>query len=373
MREVCITLRCLHLRVTAANGAATVIGVENVAVDWNDLEGQSNGKHRRIAIAALIHLGAGQAGAIGDASFVATNVRNSTITVSSSKFGYTGNALVTNGGSNTVVASTGVTGEIAVSGITTSVIDAGVATSAEVDGAGTTGTLDTATLTINKATFTVDNDASVDELTLKATVASTVTLDSITDKLTVAGSSSMTIKSAAFTTETVTKSLTGGATLTVDSTGAGAAVNFTNVQADTYKITGAPGANAVTVATGSNVYVNVDLGHATSSIASAAATASTNTVNLTVDKGQTGLVLTNIATANIANTATAASGAASTIDLTYAVLDAGTNKVVMTGTNDVKVTAGTAKTFDASGLTGSSSRSINALRSCWATHSAVGL
>lgn len=75
-------------------------------------------------------------------------------------------------------------------------------------------------------------------------------------------------------------------------------------------------------------------------------------MTLNVDKDQTGLVLTNIKTSTITASAAQATGAASAIDLTFAVLDAGTNNVVLKGADDVKVTAGTAASVDATDMTG---------------------
>lgn len=229
----------LNVTLTANNAAFRVAGIEAINVNWDS---------------------------IANAAFTATSVTGATITVGSERFGFTGNATITDAGANTIVAGTGLTGTLTVNGITTGNIDAGSAVAVSVAGAGTVGAVDKTTVTANAATFGVTNAASVDELTLQSTVASTITLDAISDKVTIAGDKSIVLKSGALTTEKVYNTLTDGATLTVQDTNAGA-TDMTNVQADTIKITaGTGGAASKTVAVGANVYLNVDLGNAASTI-----------------------------------------------------------------------------------------------------------
>jgi hypothetical protein len=227
-------------------------------------------------------------------------------------------------------------------------VDAGTATTVNITGDDSTG--ESVALTVGAATVAVNNvGGAIEAMTLSGSVATSVTLDAIGSSLTVAGDKSVTLTSGALTGETVTNSLTGAATLTVVNTAAGA-VDLSKVSASVIKTGAALGAASLTVATGAKLEVTGDLGNAASTIASAAATATTNTVDVTFSTvaSQTGVVFSNIKTANV----TAAAPSVTGTDLTFAVLDNGTNNINLSGANDVQVTLGTAKTFDASAATG---------------------
>lgn len=158
------------------------------------------------------------------------------------------------------------------------------------------------------------------------------------------------IKGAAadLTGRTITN--TGSGTLSVEvSTGTNVA-DLSKVATKSVSLTAAILGNALTVPTATTITTALDQGHASFTVSSAAVTAATNAVTfVNTAASQTGLSATNIKTFTVKSAATAVTG----IDATYAKLDAGTNDVVLTGTNDVKVTLGTAKTVDASALVGS--------------------
>jgi hypothetical protein len=225
-------------------------------------------------------------------------------------------------------------------------VDAGSATAVAFTAAAAT---DTVALTVN-GDIAVTGGAAIETATINATRASVVTLDAIGTSLAVTGVGDVTVKTAIanLDAETVTKSMTSGA-VTVNATGnAAASLDFSKIAANTIKLSGTIGANTITVASGQVVSLDVDAGNAASTITAAAATAGSNTVTVNTKTGQTGLVFTQIKTVNLVSAATQVAG----LDATYAVVDASTNNVTLAGTNDVKVTLGTAKNFDASGLNG---------------------
>lgn len=143
------------------------------------------------------------------------------------------------------------------------------------------------------------------------------------------------------------KSSTG--TVTVDITGAGA-VDTTKMAGVSAVILDAPaGAVSITVNSGVAVSTGIDQGNAAFTIAAPVATATTNAVTFNNSAAnQTGLVGSSVKTLTVNSAAPLVNG----VDATYAVLDNGTDNVVLTGTNDVKVTAGKAKSVDASTLVG---------------------
>jgi len=237
---------------------------------------------------------------------------------------------------NITAATTGTVGTL--------VVDAGSATTVAFTAA---SAADDVQLITNGA-VSVTGGVAIETLELNSAAASSVTLDAIGTTLDVTGSNNVTLISPLLTGEAVANSLTSGATLHVVNT-ATDAVDLSKIAADSFETGAALAANSLTLATGASLKVTANLGNAASTITSAAATASTNTMDVEfTSSAQTGVVFENIKTANI----TAAAPTVTGTDLTFTVLDAGTNDITVAGTNDVQVTAGTAANVDASGLAG---------------------
>lgn len=366
----------LNLTLSAQNAAARISGVENINVNWD---------------------------AFGDAAFDATNVTGATVTLSSSKVGYLGNATVTAAGANSVVAGEGMKGALVVNGVTAGSVNAGSAKTVTVSGTAaatdsvtvlagaattniTVGTAETVNVTAGAATTnvsvtgynvaTVDagaataitltddattdtaavkvagnaaitNAGSVGKLALDIADGKTVTLDNIGTDLTVSGTGSVTVKSAGLNGEKVLNTKTAG-TLTVEATAAGV-LDLDEVNADVIKLATA-GATVATVKSGANVQVAADLGVGGLTVAG---TGTADSVNATFTASQgTSTTFTGIETANVAAAAAQATGAATAIDLTFASLVNAGNSINLSGTNDVAITSLTAKVLDASKLNG---------------------
>lgn len=359
----------LNITLTAINNQIKVAGVENVNVDWN---------------------------AFGTAQVDATNISGATITGISTKTGFLGSMTVTAAGANTIVAGSGMKETLTVNGATTSTVNAGVAKVVSVTAAGTATANDTLTLTAGASTTSVTiadfDSATVDAGTAKiisltddatgaitaentvaltfsesATLANDVDLLTITaavaDKtltltntaggvkaIDVAGDKALTIKvadagAAINTGSTITKSGTG--TFTYETGNISGAADLSKIAADLFHLTGTQGATTTTFATGANVTVDKDLGNAATTFA-VGGTATTDTLSVTLKTGQSGLVGTGIETLNVTVNAEAVANAA---DATLAVLNNGTNKIVLTTANDIIVAAATAKTVDATAVT----------------------
>ena len=363
----------LNLTLTANNAAATITGIENINVNWD---------------------------AFGTAGIVATNISGATITGTSSKVGFLGTMTITDAGSNTIVAGTGMVGTLTVNGGKAAVVTGGTATKIVVDGVaadadavsatvtagtattsvtvGTTqafktntidagtattiaiadqGTTSTTSLTVGKSA-TVTNTGTGTLALIAGATGVTTTLSTVGKSLDVQGAQSTTLKAASanLTAETVTNSLTAG-TLTVAINGAiGADANLSAVAADLFTITTAFGADAaVAVASGSSISTTVNMGNgefgvliADDSSADTLTITSTFATQTIIQADGTDATLGDIETLTIVAAATAVTGT----DMTIVGIEAGANKVVLTGTNDVVVTNIIAKTFDASGLTG---------------------
>jgi hypothetical protein len=230
------------------------------------------------------------------------------------------------------------------------VVDAGAVTALTLVGA---SVVDNYAITTNgNLAFTGSNTAET--LKLTPTVADkSITLDSIFvtgNTIDVAGTVTATLKGTAanLTGQVVTHTGTGALTVEVATTGTDP-VDLSKVAANAVTLSVPIGAFAVTVKTGTPISTSLDMGAAAFSVASAAATATTNAVTFNnTASTQTGLVGTAIKTLTVNSAASQVIG----VDATYVVLDNGTNNVVLTGTNDVAVTAGTAKSVDASALVG---------------------
>lgn len=375
----------LNLTLNAVNPAARITNIENINVTWDSFS---------------------------DAAFVATNVTGSTLTLSSSKVGFLGNATVTDAGSNNVVAGSGMIGTLTVTGVKSSTINAGSAKTVTV--AGTAGTTDsvkvlaggetttvtvaasvesanvvagakTTAVTTNAVTATIDASAaakdaviivngtggSTDAATVKLGNDATVTSTALTgtEKLTlnvadgkivtltglatpevfeVQGSGAATLKIAAANLDGDTVTKSNTGNLTVEVTTAKAALDLEDVAASLFKLTAA-GATVSTVKSGANVEVSADLAAGGFTVAG---TGTSDSVNVTFTKTQgTSTTFTGVETANIVAAATQAA-APTVTDLTFASLVNAGNTVTLSGTNDVKVTSLDVKTLDASSLNG---------------------
>lgn len=348
--------------MVAATHGAKIAGIENVNVNWN---------------------------AFGTAIIEAGNITGATITGTSSKTGFLGSMDVNGAGANTVVAGSGMVGTLTVKGATTSVVDAGAAKSVSVTGtadAAKVGTLTlnagTNTTTITAATFdemtinagtaktisltdelasTKGNTATlnfganatlanaVDKLTVNATAADlTLTIDAVETSLDVAGTNNTTIKvadasDAKITAKTITKSSTGA--LTFETGNTGGAADLSKIAADSFVFSGTIG-GAVTLLTAQTVTLAKDANAASFTVGSGTA----DTLTLNVSTSQNSIVSdAETTTINIA-----AEAVANAADATFATINAGTNKVVLNGSNDIVIgsAALTAKELDASAYTG---------------------
>lgn len=344
--------------------------------------------------------------AFTDATIDAAKIKGATITLSSEKVGYLGNATVNNAGANNVVAGAGIKNELTVVGVTASSVDAASAKTVIVNGttatdnsatvkAGATtthitvgnleavetvnvvagaattnihvvdyntatvdaGSATSITLTGNDATDTANvkvgadatiTAAAVGKVALEVAAGKTVTQDTIGAELAISGSGDVTLKSSGLNGKKVLDQKADGK-LTVEVTATAATLDLDEVEADLIKLTQA-GATAVTVKSGADVELSVDLGGASSFAVVGSAT--NDTVDLTVTKTQTtGITFNNIETANVVAGATK-TASTTDYDLVLNALTAAGNTIKLSGANDVEVTAVTAKSVDASTLQG---------------------
>ena len=300
---------------TVGTQTATVTNVENINVDWNS---------------------------IAAATFDATNVTGATITLGSSKLGFSGAATVNNTISNNAAAGAGVT-NFTVANIRTSAVDAGSATTVglTLDAGAGAGIITAATLTVNSNINSLTN--TVQALTLNATADSNVILTGagqIVNSLDVTGAGDVSI-SGAVTGEIITNNLTSG-TLTVTTTTAAAPVAVSLIEADLIKLSGAVGANALTVANGQALEVNAgtDIGAAVITGATA-----NSTVALTINGDQTAVDVTNANLVGLNVSVAANSVVTMTTDAT--------TLVTYTGASTLDLTTLTgAALVDASAMTG---------------------
>lgn len=169
----------LNLTLTAQNAAARVAGFENINVNWD---------------------------AFGDAGFDATNVTGATVTLSSSKVGYLGNATVTAAGANTIVAGAGMKGALVVNGVTAATVNAGVAKTVAV--AGSAALTDTVSVTAGAETTTVTVASSAETANVtagaKTTAITTNAMTATVDASAAAKDAVITVNGTAGTTDTAT-------------------------------------------------------------------------------------------------------------------------------------------------------------------------
>lgn len=355
-----------NLVLTAAYTPDNITNIEKVNLDWD---------------------------AFGTATYNLTNVKGAkTVTLTSSKVGYLGNATVTNANAIDLVAGAGTVGTFNASGFKTGSVDTGSAKTVVVDGSTTNSNNESITVTVGDAATSVSvgvtngfkaatvnagkattidiNDAGnttdttaltvnanatitsstqlLGALTLTASDTNKISLSTIGASLTVKGTGAVEITAnGALTGETVTNGMDAGSTLTLKENTAGA-LNLAKVQATTIELTAAKtaadtvanGANLKYSAAGTDVRVTVG-GTGTADAVTAEVTAAT------VDD----LISAGVETLTIKANATQVSGA----DITIAIADTGgANTIKLTGTNDVTVGTlnGAAGTLDASALAG---------------------
>lgn len=261
----------LNLTLTAQNNAARISGIENINVNWD---------------------------AFGGAGFDATNVTGATVTLSSAKVGYLGNATVTAAGANTIVAGSGMKGNLTVNGVTASTVDAGVAKTVTV--AGSAATTDSVTVTAGAETTTVTVAATVEKANVTAGAKTTaVTTNAVTatiDATAAAKDAAITVNGTAGNTDVatvkignnaaVTTTLTGAEKLTLDvADGKVVTVATVAATADTVEV---KGAGAVTVkGTATDLTLDTitksNTGTLTVAISDAAATGTINTAKFGAD------------------------------------------------------------------------------------------
>lgn len=261
----------LNLTLTAQNNAARISGIENINVNWD---------------------------AFGDAGFDATNVTGATVTLSSAKVGYLGNATVTAAGANTIVAGSGMKGNLTVNGVTTSTVNAGAAKTVTV--AGSVATTDSVTVTAGADTTTVTVAATVETANVTAGAKTTaVTTNAVTatiDATAAAKDAAITVNGTAGNTDVatvkigndaaVTTTLTGAEKLTLDvADGKVVTVATVAATADTVEV---QGAGAVTVkGTATNLTLDTitksNTGALTVAISDAAATGTIDTAKFGAD------------------------------------------------------------------------------------------
>lgn len=316
-----------------------------------------------------------------------------TVTLTSSKTGFLGNATVTNATDMTLVAGNGMVGDLTASGFKTGTVEATNSKKVVVNGttinadnasiivnagtsttdvtvgttngfksttvnAGTAGTVsvqdagnttDTTNVTVNKSAVNLTvNNAGATTLTTGANNVVTMATSAsvIGTELTVKGEGNATLVFAAndLAGEKITNAKTSGDLIikSADTNGE----DISKVQATLVEFTAAQ-AGATTVATGANLKYSAAAGAINVTITG---TSTTDTATAELTASQTSVTATGVETLNLKANATTTSGT----DLTISTLATNGNKVVLTGTNDVALTAvtGANGTVDATALSG---------------------
>lgn len=332
-------------------------------------------------------------------TYALANVKDAkNVTLTSSKTGFLGSATVTGADGFTLTAGDGMVGTLTASGFKTGAVEGGAATQVVVNGsgtatnnesitvnaganttsvtvgtgaglgfksatinAGTAGTVavedagnttDATDLTVNKAAVAITSELK-GSLALTAGDANVVTFaaggvaaDTIGNGLTVKGDGNVTLVFAndALSGETVTNSKTSG-TLTIKSADTDGE-NLAKVSADLIEFSVAAG-GAHTVASGANLKYTAAAGAINVTVGG---TATTDTATVELTQNQASVTSTGVETLNVVANATTTSGT----DLTIGTLATNGNKVVLSGTNDVELTAVTGANgeVDASALNG---------------------
>lgn len=251
-------------------------------------------------------------------TFSAASTTNSNITVSTTQDGNTAATLASVGATDKVTVGAGISTLTFTSSGTTLNLTGGQA-------------------------LTVNNNATAGTMAFVSggSSANTITYDAAAVKsLAVSGSQSLTIKTADladFTTNTVTNTLSGTATLTLEVTATTAATaDLSKVSVSSFNINTTADHN-LSVASGAKATLSKDFAGGT--VAVGGTDASSDTLNLTVKAAQTGTVnLTNFETINLAV------GSATPLALGTLAVTTATNATTinLTGSQDATVTALTA-------------------------------
>lgn len=309
--------------------------------------------------------------AFGTAEFDMDNVVGAkNVNLTSAKVGFLGNATVTNADGVTLTAGTGMIGTLTASGFKTGTVEGGSSKAMVINGtttnadnesitvnaganttsvsvgatngfkaatidAGTAATIsvgdagnatDVTNLTVN-ADATITNSAT-GKVNLTANDGNSVTIDAIGEALDVAGTGTITLNSTALNTETVTNNVDG--TLNVVSSDT-TAQDVSKVDADLIKFTGNVN-GALTFKSGANAELTAST--VTSAVITGSA-AKDESVNLKAS-GATITALqaaTSLETLNL----TAAAPQVTGTDLTVTTLTLNSNKLMVSGTNDVSL------------------------------------
>jgi len=319
----------LNVTLTAANKQFTVTGIETINVDFNQITA---------------------------GSFDATNVSKAkTINLSSSKFGFVGDATVTGnavtGETANVTAGTGITGALTVTDAHGITVDVGSAATLIVDPL----TAGTSTLTVNvNGDLNLGLGAAFKSVTLNTTKDAKVDLDTTAGGTSVAATalaitgaaSTVTLRNAEIlTTKTITDSLTSATGVTNAYVEAAGAVDASKWGVDKITLAAAIGANNVTVKSGVSIDVAASQAVAGLQLVGDTLTKTTNSVTVnSASKALGGLTTTDLATVNLALSGTVDTGAINT--------GGTTSTVVLTGSGTATVGTLTAKKLDASAFTG---------------------
>lgn len=251
-------------------------------------------------------------------TFSAASTTNSNITVSTTQEGNTSATL----------ASVGATDKVTVG--------AGIST-LTLTSSGTT-----LNLTGGQA-LTVNNNAAAGTMAFVSggSSANTITYDAAAVKsLAVSGSQSLTIKTAQIAADfggnTVSKTLSGTASLTLELTAAGAAAaDLSKVAADSFNLNVA-GTQSLGLASGANVTLSKDIGSSTLGVGTLAVDSSNDRLNLKIAANQTGTLGVNAF--ETVNLAIATSTPASIATLDVSTITTGVaNTVNLTGSQNTTI------------------------------------
>ena len=325
------------LKTAAFSTTPTISGVENINVAIDAFAGTTT-------------------------TFDAVNVTGATITLSSTKLGFNGEAGVTNVGDNNVTAGQNVD-TLEVAGLEAGVVNTGSATTVDIT-ALTAGAGEEINLTINgdiDATITF-NTPAIQTLNLVATAASVVTLNAASAvapaNLTIAGSGDLSIDTDS--ADVSVSTITGVNVLNITTAGAVDAENFT---VNSIEISDAA-TSSVTNANGQ--VVDLSVADADLTVSGDSTTGAATTLNVTADQtGSAGLTVDGVDTSiiNLSDVVTqiAASltieGEATVnvlgdVTINNLVASNTTDTAILAGTGDVTLTTTDLQSIDASGLTG---------------------
>ena len=325
------------LKTAAFSTTPTISGVENINVAIDAFAGTTT-------------------------TFDAVNVTGATITLSSTKLGFNGEAGVTNVGDNNVTAGQNVD-TLEVAGLEAGVVNTGSATTVDIT-ALTAGAGEEINLTINgdiDATITF-NTPAIQTLNLVATAASVVTLNAASAvapaNLTIAGSGDLSIDTDAANVSAST--ITGVNVLNITTAGAVDAENFT---VNSIEISDAA-TSSVTNANGQ--VVDLSVADADLTVSGDSTTGAATTLNVTADQtGSAGLTVDGVDTSiiNLSDVVTqiavsltiegeATVNVLGDVTIDDLVASNTTDTAILAGTGDVTLTTTDLQSIDASGLTG---------------------